>query len=101
MCAGSVQDKIQLGRSDLQVSKLGLGTLQWGDTQQGYGSRFSEVGDSSGHIFLWLSHFPVRHEGFESADDANKPRHACGRINLKKSLTLLWLAVSTSLTRLR
>ncbi|EIE23381.1 oxidoreductase [Coccomyxa subellipsoidea C-169] len=31
-----------LGRSDLQVSKLGLGTLQWGDTQQGYGSRFSE-----------------------------------------------------------
>ncbi|KAK9905483.1 hypothetical protein WJX75_000705 [Coccomyxa subellipsoidea] len=38
----SVQNTVQLGSSDLHVSRLGLGSLQWGDTQQGYGSRFNE-----------------------------------------------------------
>lgn len=41
--AGSVQDTVQLGNSDLQVTRLGLGTLQWGDTQQGFNTRFNEV----------------------------------------------------------
>ncbi len=44
MPAESVQDTVQLGNSDLQVSRLGLGSLQWGDTQQGFNSRFNEVG---------------------------------------------------------
>ncbi|BDA47314.1 Uncharacterized oxidoreductase At1g06690, chloroplastic [Coccomyxa sp. Obi] len=38
----SVQNTVQLGNSDLQVSRLGLGSLQWGDTQQGFNSRFNE-----------------------------------------------------------
>ena len=44
VCAESVQNTVRLGSSDLHVSRLGLGSLQWGDTQQGYGSRFNEVG---------------------------------------------------------
>ena len=47
MPAESVQNTLQLGNSDLQVSRLGLGSLQWGDTQQGFNSRFNEVGDKS------------------------------------------------------
>lgn len=34
--------KIQLGKSSLNVSKLGLGTLQWGDPGQGYGERYTK-----------------------------------------------------------
>ena len=34
---------IQLGSSNLQISRLGIGTLQWGDPQQGFGARFREV----------------------------------------------------------
>lgn len=47
MPAESVQNTVKLGNSDLQVSRLGLGSLQWGDTQQGFSSRFNEVGDKS------------------------------------------------------
>lgn len=34
---------MRLGRSDLQVSKLGIGTLQWGDPGSGFGSTFGEA----------------------------------------------------------
>ena len=34
---------VRLGGSDLKVSRLGLGTLQWGDPQNGFGQRFDEV----------------------------------------------------------
>ena len=35
--------RIELGKSGLQVSRIGIGTLQWGDPGQGFGDRFSEV----------------------------------------------------------
>lgn len=35
--------KVKLGGSSLQVSELGLGTLQWGDPTTGFGERYDEV----------------------------------------------------------
>ena len=34
---------MKLGRSELQVSRLGIGTLQWGDPDSGYGTTFGEA----------------------------------------------------------
>lgn len=34
--------KIELGGSGLKSSKIGLGTLQWGDSGQGFGQRYSQ-----------------------------------------------------------
>lgn len=34
---------MKLGRSDLQVSRLGIGTLQWGDPGSGFGNTFGEA----------------------------------------------------------
>lgn len=34
---------MKLGRSDLQVSRLGIGTLQWGDPGSGFGTTFGEA----------------------------------------------------------
>ncbi len=42
-CAASVPDTASLGKTGLTVSALGIGTLQWGDTQCGYGSQYDEV----------------------------------------------------------
>lgn len=33
---------MQLGRTELQVSRLGIGTLQWGDPGSGFGNSFGE-----------------------------------------------------------
>lgn len=41
-CAPKTDDYISLGRSDLIISSVGVGTLAWGDPNQGYGSRFDE-----------------------------------------------------------
>jgi hypothetical protein len=41
--AASAPDTAVLGQSGLTVSSLGIGTLQWGDTQCGYGSQYDEV----------------------------------------------------------
>ena len=41
--AASAPDTAVLGKSGLTVSSLGIGTLQWGDTQCGYGSQYDEV----------------------------------------------------------
>lgn len=40
---GSPVSTINLGGSDLKVSKIGIGTIQWGDTTRGYGPMFDEV----------------------------------------------------------
>ena len=42
-CAASAPDTASLGRTGLTVSSLGIGTLQWGDTQCGYGKQYDEV----------------------------------------------------------
>lgn len=34
---------VPLGRTSLQVSKVGIGTLQWGDPGSGFGDRFGEA----------------------------------------------------------
>ncbi len=34
---------VKLGASDLEVSRLGIGTIQWGDTTKGYGPTFDEA----------------------------------------------------------
>ena len=34
---------VPLGGSSLTVSRIGLGTLGWGDPGAGYGERYSEV----------------------------------------------------------
>ncbi|KAI5066153.1 hypothetical protein GOP47_0018777 [Adiantum capillus-veneris] len=34
---------VPLGRTSLQVSKIGIGTLQWGDPSSGFGSSFGEA----------------------------------------------------------
>lgn len=39
----SAPDTAVLGKSGLTVSSLGIGTLQWGDTQCGYGSQYDEA----------------------------------------------------------
>lgn len=36
------RDYVKLGRSDLEVSRCGVGALAWGDPNQGFGSRFDE-----------------------------------------------------------
>ncbi|CAK0783320.1 hypothetical protein CVIRNUC_006519 [Coccomyxa viridis] len=41
--------KRHLGPTELKVSKIGLGTLQWGDTQKGYNKTFTE--DSLSQVF--------------------------------------------------
>lgn len=33
---------MNLGRTPLRISKLGIGTLQWGDPGSGYGERYGE-----------------------------------------------------------
>lgn len=35
---------MKLGRSDLEVSRLGIGTIRWGDTSKGFGASFDTVG---------------------------------------------------------
>ncbi|CAM6127733.1 unnamed protein product [Calypogeia fissa] len=46
LVAGTSQDNsaelMNLGRTPLRISKLGIGTLQWGDPGSGYGERFGE-----------------------------------------------------------
>lgn len=37
-----VAEVMRLGRSELSVSRLGIGTLQWGDPGSGFGSTFGE-----------------------------------------------------------
>ena len=37
------KSSVALGSTGLKLSRLGLGTLQWGDTQQGFSNRFTEV----------------------------------------------------------
>ncbi|KAG0558659.1 hypothetical protein KC19_10G044300 [Ceratodon purpureus] len=39
----SSTEVMKLGRSDLQVSRLGIGTLQWGDPGSGFGTTFGEA----------------------------------------------------------
>eukprot|EP00873_Tetraselmis_striata_P045265 jgi/Tetstr1/465529/TSEL_010198.t1 len=46
-CASSAQDAgisemRPLGKSGLSVSSMGIGSRKWGDTSEGYGSRFTE-----------------------------------------------------------
>ncbi|CAL5220745.1 g2805 [Coccomyxa viridis] len=41
-CDAGAQAHVQLGSSQLKVSKIGLGTLQWGDTQKGFNNTFRE-----------------------------------------------------------
>jgi hypothetical protein len=43
-CETGLTNTVKLGGSDLHVSRLGIGALQWGDTQQGYGKRYREAG---------------------------------------------------------
>lgn len=38
----SSDNYVTLGRSSLKVSKIGIGTIQWGDTTKGYGPMFDE-----------------------------------------------------------
>lgn len=40
--AESPVSTVKLGGSELKVSKIGIGTIQWGDTTKGYGSIFDE-----------------------------------------------------------
>lgn len=40
--AESVNNTVKLGGSDLNVSKIGIGTIQWGDTTKGFGPMFDE-----------------------------------------------------------
>lgn len=40
--SGSPVSTINLGESELKVSKIGIGTIQWGDTTRGYGPMFDE-----------------------------------------------------------
>lgn len=42
-CAGSPASTVKLGGSDLEVSRLGIGTIRWGDTSKGFGSSFDAV----------------------------------------------------------
>lgn len=35
-------DRIELGKTGLQVSPVGIGTLQWGDPGSGFGDSYSE-----------------------------------------------------------
>jgi aryl-alcohol dehydrogenase-like predicted oxidoreductase len=42
MLAIGVAEVMRLGRSELSVSRLGIGTLQWGDPGSGFGSTFGE-----------------------------------------------------------
>lgn len=35
-------DYVRLGATDLEVSRVGVGTLAWGDPKQGFGNRFDE-----------------------------------------------------------
>ncbi|KAL3139425.1 hypothetical protein ABBQ38_003756 [Trebouxia sp. C0009 RCD-2024] len=39
----SAPDTTSLGKTDLQVSSLGIGTLQWGDNQCGYGKQYDDA----------------------------------------------------------
>ena len=41
--AASAPDTTTLGKSGLKVSSLGIGTLQWGDTQCGFGKQYDDV----------------------------------------------------------
>ena len=41
--AASAPDTTSLGKSGLKVSSLGIGTLQWGDTQCGFGKQYDDV----------------------------------------------------------
>jgi aryl-alcohol dehydrogenase-like predicted oxidoreductase len=34
---------MRLGRTELEVSRLGIGTLQWGDPGSGFGDAFGET----------------------------------------------------------
>ncbi len=36
-------DVMRLGRTELEVSRLGIGTLQWGDPGSGFGDTFGET----------------------------------------------------------
>ncbi|KAK9805144.1 hypothetical protein WJX72_001699 [[Myrmecia] bisecta] len=41
--AATKADLIPLGSTDLRVSRLGIGTLQWGDPQCGFGAQYDEA----------------------------------------------------------
>jgi hypothetical protein len=44
MCfAAAAPDMVKLGKSELTVSALGIGTLQWGDPGSGYGQQYQEA----------------------------------------------------------
>lgn len=50
-------DTTSLGKSGLKVSSLGIGTLQWGDTQCGFGKQYDDVSNfahtgSADHLLL-------------------------------------------------
>ena len=39
----SAEGTARLGASGIKISKLGIGTLQWGDPASGFGGRYDEV----------------------------------------------------------
>jgi hypothetical protein len=41
--AADAADVMRLGRTELEVSRLGIGTLQWGDPGSGFGDTFGET----------------------------------------------------------
>ena len=52
--AASAPDTASLGKTGLTVSSLGIGTLQWGDTQCGYGKQYDDVSTCHVQVHSWL-----------------------------------------------